>query len=112
MLEHFTQHMDAPNAVWSNNHLPYSAASTEPAQLLTCGEKCSQEKHHLSKNLHTKSASSFLYMTHICCLDEAFCAVDYARADSCISINMEQKVLVCTAYLIHYISDTKGTLKK
>lgn len=52
ILEHFTQHMDAPNIVWSDNHLPYYAVGTEPAQLLTCGEKCSQEKQRFSKNLH------------------------------------------------------------
>lgn len=68
ILEHFVQHVDAPNTVWSHKHLPYYAVSTEPAQLLSCGEKCSQEKYHFSRNLHAKSESSILYITYIYCL--------------------------------------------
>lgn len=107
ILQHLTQRMDAPDVVWSDNHLLYYAVRTEPAQLLTCRNKCSQEKHHFSKkSLHAKSASSIL---HITCtyVDMASIRIlslqeEYARADIYIAINMELNVLVHTIYLIHY----------
>lgn len=58
--------MDAPDVLWSDNHLLYYVVNTEPEQLVTNGNKCSQGKHHFSKkSLHAivQEASCILHVT-------------------------------------------------
>lgn len=67
IFEHFTQLMDAPDVLWSNNHLLYYVVNTEPEQLVTHRIKYSQGKHHFSSEEFTcNSASSILNITCTC----------------------------------------------
>lgn len=92
--------------------MPYYAVSTEPAELLTCGEKCSQEKI-ISAGIYMQKvqAASYILQIYIAYMN-TFSAADYVSADSYLAISMELNVLFCTIYLTHYTSDMKGTLKR
>lgn len=83
ILEHFTQNVDAPNTVWSHKHLPYYAVSTEPAQLLSCGENV-PKKNIISVGIYMQKVKAASYILHIyIAYMYTFCAAEYVSTDSC-----------------------------